>query len=162
MRTSEIFKLSPAGTAECSPGRQSWVCATQTKSPVGTTESYPGIIAPVIFSRPYGTPRAFKSYPGLRPGLHSAVPAGLSPGSHETLKPVPFNRSLFSRALRALSFRPSPRASCGIHLQLRLAMAAGGSTRVPRKAKAVEDRAKRHESHEQHSQVKVTQLGRGR
>ena len=36
---AEIFKFSPAGTAECSPGRQSWVCAAQTKSPVGTTES---------------------------------------------------------------------------------------------------------------------------
>ena len=161
MRTSEIFKLSPAGTAECSPGRQSWVCATQTKSPVGTTESYPGIIAPVIFSRPYGTPRAFKSYPGLRPGLHSAVPAGLSPGSHADSKARTLQSQPFQPCPSAISLRPSPRASYGIHFQLRLAMAAGGSACVRRKAEAVEDRAERHESHEQHSQVKVAQLRRG-
>jgi hypothetical protein len=42
-------------------------------------------------SRPYGTFRLSNLYPGLRPGLSSAVPAGLilqSPGSHaHTLAP---------------------------------------------------------------------------
>src|SRR6202012_2920181 len=32
-------RTSPVGTAECSPGRQSWVAITTRNSPAGTTES---------------------------------------------------------------------------------------------------------------------------
>jgi hypothetical protein len=45
----------------------------------------PGDRLRVTFSRPYGTCRLSNLYPGLRPGLSSAVPAGLilqSVGSH--------------------------------------------------------------------------------
>jgi hypothetical protein len=34
-----------------------------------------------ILSRPYGTGPGAMTYPGLRPGLLSAVPAGLIPGA---------------------------------------------------------------------------------
>ena len=51
-------KLSPfAGTAECSPGRQSWVEFERKKSPAGTAEKYREL--------------------GYFPGQLSAVPAGL-------------------------------------------------------------------------------------
>src|ERR1700726_1366151 len=47
----------------------------------------------VTSSRPYGTVRLSNLYPGRRPGLSSAVPAGLilpSVGSHAHLKPQIF------------------------------------------------------------------------
>ena len=96
-----MIKSSPVGTAELSPGRSPGL-ATALKSPVGTTEkviemvqnsgSRAGIVNRETFrdvrataSRPYGTFRRSNPYPGLRPGLSSAVPAGLSlqsPTSH--------------------------------------------------------------------------------
>src|SRR5208282_6636864 len=50
----------------------------------------------------------------------------------------------------------------GIHFQFRLAMAAGGGACVCWKAEAIEDRAKRQYSHEEHGNVEVTQLRSGR
>src|ERR1700744_4906742 len=35
-------RTSPVGTAECSPGRQSWVAITTRNSPGGTAQNVPG------------------------------------------------------------------------------------------------------------------------
>jgi hypothetical protein len=86
-----ITELSPAGTAELSPGRSPGL-ACAWKSPVGTIEKVigSGILNRGRFSREvlWRSPRgncqsslrdfsSFDFYPGLRPGLSSAVPAGL-------------------------------------------------------------------------------------
>ena len=88
--------LSPAGTAESSPGRQSWVDLTRTKLvPLGTTECSPGRQSWVNLTKtdlvPLGTTeilcsrvqpspteliRIFSDCPGLTSGLLSAVAAG--------------------------------------------------------------------------------------
>src|SRR5277367_2751456 len=70
-------KLSPVGTAENSPGRESWVGLSTAISPVGTTENAPGrqswVNCPrIIHFRGRGTP-------GLHPGAFSASPYGTGP-----------------------------------------------------------------------------------
>jgi hypothetical protein len=39
---NSTYELSPEGTAESSPGRQSWVGMTTRNSPEGTAENVPG------------------------------------------------------------------------------------------------------------------------
>jgi hypothetical protein len=84
---------SLVGTAELSPGRSPGLPVSR-KSPVGTTEKGIEMVPNsssgwgifnhgmlrdflVISSRPCGTFHLSNLYPGLRPGLSSAVPAGL-------------------------------------------------------------------------------------
>src|SRR3977135_1565405 len=50
-------------------------------------------------------------------------------------------------------------ASDGVDFELRLAMAAGGGSRVWCEAEAVEDRGKRQDGHEENGNVEVAELG---
>jgi hypothetical protein len=80
--------MSPAGTAEFSPGRSPGFDSETRSSPGGTAGT---IRIPLskfqyirngvwhISSRPFGTFRTRRINPGLRPGLSSTVPAGLNP-----------------------------------------------------------------------------------
>jgi hypothetical protein len=52
-------------------------------------------------------------------------------------------------------------ASDGVDFELRLAVAAGGGSRVWWEAEAVEDGAKCQDSHEKDSKVEVAELGHG-
>jgi hypothetical protein len=83
------MRLSPEGTAELSPGRSPGSGCALEKSRrddcksyrIGTAEyfnrKFSGNRLQVTASRPYGTFRPSNFCPGLRPGLNSAVPAGL-------------------------------------------------------------------------------------
>jgi hypothetical protein len=80
--------MSPAGTAEFSPGRSPGFDSETRSSPAGTAgtiriplSKFPYIRNGVwhISSRPFGTFRTRRINPGLRPGLSSTVPAGLNP-----------------------------------------------------------------------------------
>src|SRR5580692_6837482 len=59
-----VTKLSPVGTAENSPGRQSWVSHVPTSSPVGTAENVPGC-NPGLLSPQHGLFAIRGSHPGL-------------------------------------------------------------------------------------------------
>src|ERR1700733_11146396 len=83
------MKLSPVGTAELSPGRSPGLEIRKTTSPVGTTEATwrrpPEpfrleilIPDPITFQSSLRDLSRMHANPGLRPGLSSAVPAGLN------------------------------------------------------------------------------------
>ncbi len=68
---NSTYELSPAGTAENYPGRQSWAGVLRLR-PV------PQDYVLKIFRTPWQDASFQKSYPALRAGLLSAVPAGLN------------------------------------------------------------------------------------
>ena len=71
-------QISPAGTAKCSPGRQSWVDlqAEESRRDGCKTTRSPRLSWATL-SRPYGTFRSeLAQTQHCRPGLHSAVPRG--------------------------------------------------------------------------------------
>jgi hypothetical protein len=72
-----LTKLSPGGTAEDSPGRESWVGCPSRALSISEIE-VPRITSWGIFSRPCGTVSLAHANPGLRPGPLSAVPTGLN------------------------------------------------------------------------------------
>jgi hypothetical protein len=82
------LRMSPAGTAEFSPGRSPGFDSETRSSPAGTAGITIRILLPKfqhsrngvfhISSRPCGTFRTRRLNPGLRPGLSSTVPTGLS------------------------------------------------------------------------------------
>jgi hypothetical protein len=80
-------RLSPAGTIELSPGRSPGLSRRVRKVPKGRLEicwtpfrmwNLDRGMRMVIPAVPAGLDRVSESNPGLRPGLNSAVPAGLS------------------------------------------------------------------------------------
>jgi hypothetical protein len=72
-----MLELSPVGTIELSPGRQSWVHHETSLSPEGTVKVVQDGVAAYLQPslRDWSS---FKSNPGLSSWLSSAVPAGLS------------------------------------------------------------------------------------
>jgi hypothetical protein len=85
--------------------RDSWkVLEPWTRIRAEDRESWEGSACDSIrlrFSRPYGTFRLSYLYPGLRPGLSSAVPAGLDGMMvvlMQTLKPYPSGFSFWGRS----------------------------------------------------------------
>jgi hypothetical protein len=137
-----ITKSSPVGTAELSPGRSRGSAGATEKSRRNdwkscrnlalNSGSESGILNRGIFrdgsalgappgnsSRPYGTYRLSNLYPGLRPGLGSAVPAGLGAETDSTqIRFFTEDRLIFSFyspivvAMRALSFPKSCVVCC--------------------------------------------------
>ena len=114
LRENFIYKLSPAGTAECSPGPQSWEGLEKHESvPQGRLKiARDAVLGTVTHSTKSKTPRTIvlgNFQPSLRdfstcaaqtqdyrPGLHSAVPAGLGLRFSvltRTLRPVTLSRS---------------------------------------------------------------------
>src|ERR1700740_2401773 len=68
---------SPVGTTGTAADTWSWMheCGDVSNAEYLAGNAWD---CPVTFSRPFGTCRFSNLYPGLRPGLSSAVPAGLN------------------------------------------------------------------------------------